>query len=249
MMKKRNLYLALLAFTALLLLSGCVNVVQEMTVREDGSGSLQFAVGVEAASYFLVMEQIPDGFAVDDLLSVLLLNENVREVSRDQYQSGGRIWDTVTLEVDDFAALFEAERRLGPMRIKVDREEDVYTFQTVINLATSNLTIPGINLLDLSGSSYTVRLITPQIVSTNGLQTAAGTSVWDVPLSDLLQGGSRVNLRADYTLEPYEGTFIPWETFFGYVETGFLAAGILIILIVIVVNTRRKKEEAQKIKF
>jgi hypothetical protein len=70
-----------------------------------------------------------------------------------------------------------------------------------------------------------------------------------VPLSDLLQGGESIFLGAGYVLEPYEGVFIPWETFFPYMVYGFLALGVISILAVIIINTRDKGEKHPKIKF
>jgi len=68
-------------------------------------------------------------------------------------------------------------------------------------------------------------------------------------VSELVQEAETVYLQADYVLEPYEGTFIPWETFFPYVVIGFLAAGFLAILIVIIVNTRGKREKKREVHF
>jgi hypothetical protein len=70
-----------------------------------------------------------------------------------------------------------------------------------------------------------------------------------VALDDLLQGGTAINQRAVYTLEPYEGFFIPWEVFFPYVVVGFLGLGGVSILIVIIVNTVGKGQKERKINF
>jgi hypothetical protein len=78
---------------------------------------------------------------------------------------------------------------------------------------------------------------------------AAGTSTWEVSLSDLLQGEETIVLEADYSLEPFEGRFIPWDTFFPNVMMGFLGVGVVVIFVVIVVNTRKKEDQGDKIKF
>ncbi len=248
-MKKRRPFLILITAFTLVALSGCVNLQQEMTVHEDGSGVLRFAFGVEADSYDLVQEQTPQGMDLEGLLATLMQNENVTNVVTDHYEADGLIWDTVEMEVADFAALFEEDRRIGLLMVAVDETDGVYSFQEVMDLENTTMTIPGIHLMDLTGAGYTVRLNTPQIITTNGLQTAAGTSTWEVSLGDLLQGGERVVLEADYTLEPYEGRFIPWDIFFPYVMMGFLGLGIAAILLVIVVNTRKNRDSGNKIKF
>jgi hypothetical protein len=66
---------------------------------------------------------------------------------------------------------------------------------------------------------------------------------------DVIQAGEVVYLEAQYSFEPYEGVFIPWELFFPYVVIGFLALGVLSILIVIFVNTAVKREKPQEYKF
>ncbi|MCB2210421.1 hypothetical protein KQH62_05965 [bacterium] len=220
-----------------------------MTVHEDGSGVLRFALGVESASYDLFQEQLPEGMDLEGLLATLMQDENVTEVTTDQYEGGGRVWEVVELQVADFAALLTEERRIGPLVIALDESEGLYAFEEVIDLENSTMSIPGIHLMDLAGAGYTVRLDTPQIITTNGLQTDAGVSTWEVSIGDLVEGGETIVLEADYSLEPYEGNFIPWETFFPYVMIGFLGLGVLAILVVIVVNTRKKKDQGDKIKF
>ena len=147
------------------------------------------------------------------------------------------------------ALVLEDDRSFGPVNLSISQDQGVYTLEQTLDLGESNMSIPGVNLLDLTGAGYTVRLITPQIVDTNGLQESAGTSIWEVSVSDLVQGDETIYLQADYVLEPYEGTFIPWETFFPYVVIGFLALGGISILLVIIVNTRGKREKKREIHF
>lgn len=232
-----------------LLLSGCVDLVQEITVRGDGSGSLRFALGVDQEAFPVVMERIPEGLLLENVLSALIQDENIVDVNQENYEDGGQSWDVLTLEVENFSALLAEVRRIGPLMMSLKSDEANYTFEQVIDLKNSPLSIPGINLMDLTSAGYTVRLVVPQIVDTNGLQTEAGVSVWKVPLRNLLQDGERIVLQADYVLEPFEGTFIPWETFFPYVVGGFLAAGVIVILAVVIVNTTRKGEKPEKIRY
>lgn len=248
-MHRRRKFFILILVANLLFLSGCVNLVQEVTVRQDGSGSLRFAVGVETSAYPQFQQALPEAYQLENLFATLVLDENVTDVEQTNYQSGNQTWEAIELQVADMAALFVEERAFGPLTIEIDQGEDGFNFQQTLDLAQSRLDIPGVNLLDLSGAGYTVRLITPQILSTNGLQEAAGVSLWEVPLSDLLQEGETIFLGADYVLEPYEGVFIPWETFFPYVVIGFLALGLISILVVIVVNTTGKGEKPRKIEF
>ncbi len=248
-MKKRLPSLLLIAFLTLFALSGCINLYQDITVKEDGSGFLRFATSIETETYDAVQEQIPQGFQLEGLLSTLMQNENVTNVITDHYEADGRTWDTVELEVSDIATLLEEDRRIGLVMLSLKESDGTYSFGEIIDVQNTNLAIPGVNLMDLTGAGYTVTLNAPQIVSTNGLQTAAGATSWDVPLSDLLQGGETIVLEADYTLTPFEGTFIPWGTFFPYLMTGFLVLGVGAILVVIVVNTTKRKKNDLKIKF
>jgi hypothetical protein len=249
-MKPNRKILLTLAFLSLLVLSGCVNLVQEMRVNPDGSGALRFALGVESEVYPEVQMAIPEGFELENLLSTLIRDENVTDVVQEEYQEGGRTYQSITLEVADFLLVFGEEgRRIGPLTVSLTREDDVYRFEQVIDLENSNLRIPGINLLDLSGAGYTVRLLVPQITDTNGRQDAAGESVWEVPLSELLQGGETIRLEAEYVLEPYEGFFIPWEKLFPYIVIGFVGLGFLAVLVVIVVNTVGKRKEKRRYRF
>lgn len=218
-------------------------------MNQDGSGLLRFAVGVETSAYPQFQQALPEAFQLENLFATLILEEGVMGVEQTHYEAGNRTWDAIELQVGDMAELFTDDRTFGPMTLSIEREEDVFIFEQTLDLEQSNLAVPGVNLLDLSGAGYRVRLITPQIVSTNGLQEAAGVSLWEVPLSELLQEGESIFLQADYILEPYEGLFIPWETFFPYVVVSFLALGFIAILIVIIVNTTGKKEKPHKIEF
>ena len=248
-MKKPRKSLIIIILVNLFLLSGCVNLVQEVTVRPDGSGYLRFAVGVETSAYPQFQLAVPEAFQLENLFATLILDENITDVEQTRYESGNRIWDGIEMQVADMAALFAEERTFGPLMLSIEPNGEEFNFEQTLNLELSNLDIPGVNLLDLSGAGYSVRLITPQILSTNGLQEAAGVSLWDIPLSDLLQGGEVIFLQADYALEPYEGVFIPWETFFPYVVIGFLAIGVISIFVVIIVNTTGKGEKPRKIEF
>jgi hypothetical protein len=246
---KNRAYLMILAMLSLALLSGCVSLVEEITVLEDGSGTLRFALGMSAENFEAYQAGIPEGFALEDLFSVLGRDENVTSISFDQYTADDLTWDSVELAVSDFTAVFGETRRIGPLSIELIEEEAGYRFTQSIDVANSPLSIPGINLMDFSSASYVVRLVTPQIVSTNGVQPTAGVSTWSIPLDEVLQGGSTAFLQADYVLEPYQGFFIPWEVFFPYVVIGFLALGVLSVLVVVIVNTSSRRDKEPTLKF
>jgi len=249
LMKIPRLLLFITAILSLGLLSGCVSIIEEIDILEDGSGTLRFALGVETENYQAFQEAVPEGYALENLLVTLAGDENVSSVQYDQYTADDRTWDSVELDVEDFTALFEETRRIGPVEINFDEQAGEFTFNQSIDLANSTLTIPGVNLMDLSTVSLTVNLSTPQIIETNGIQSAAGVSTWSSPLDEVLQGGSTVFLSADYVLEPYQGYFIPWEVFFPYVVIGFLALGGISILVVILVNTIGGREKKSTLKF
>lgn len=248
MIRLRKLTLLLITIN-LIFLSGCVNLIQEMEIRQDGSGTVRFAVGVETAYYSQFLLALPEAYQLENLFATLLLDENITDVSQSRYESGGRTWEEIRMDVASMADLFAEERTFGPLTASIQPEDDLFVFEQTLDLENSSLSIPGVNLLDLTGAGYTVRLVTPQIASTNGLQEAIGVSVWEVPLSDLIQERNTILLQADYILEPYEGVFIPWETFFPYVVIGFLAAGIIAMLVVVIINTTKRSEKPRKIKF
>ncbi len=249
MMKRRRLIQILLGLLVLFLLSGCVHLQQDMVVNQDGSGLLHFAMGVETENYATVQEQIPEGMALESLLAPLMSDELVTEVTTDHYESGGYTWDAVDLAVSNFAALFEYDRRIGLATVTVDEADGTYSFEQVLDLDNSNLTIPGINLMDLSGAKYNVTLTTPQITDTNGDQPEAGVSTWEVAVPELLQGGETTVLQADYSLTPYEGTFVPIKLLYPYVVIGFLGVGALAIVLVVVLNTTRLGDKTRKLRF
>lgn len=249
MMKKSRILLLVLAVLSLVLMSGCVSLIEDITVLEDGSGTLRFAIGVESEQYEAFQEGIPEGFELENLFTAFTRDENVLSIVFDSYESNGFTWDTVELEIADFTTAFGQARRIGPITITFDQQAGEYRFTQTIDVGNSPLSIPGINLMDLSAATYVVNLTSPQIVSTNGVQPASGFSTWSIPLDEVFQGGSTVFLRANYVLEPYEGLFIPWEVFFPYVVIGFLGLGGISILIVIIVNTTGKREKQQTLKY
>ena len=248
-MKRRRLIQILVGLLVLFLLSGCVQLRQDMLVNEDGSALLHFAMGVETEYYDAVQEQIPEGMSLQSLLATLLSDELVTDVTTDHYEDRGYTWDTVDLTVSDFAALLATDRKIGLAVLAVDETDQGYYFQQVLDITNTNLAIPGVNLMDLSGASYTVTLETPQILNTNGDQPGAGTAIWEVTVVDLLQGGDTIILAADYSLTPYEGNFIPVKLLFPYVVMGFLGIGGLAIVAVIVLNTTKLGDKQRGLKF
>ena len=248
-MNKNRMIIFLTAALSLVLLSGCVSLVEEVTVFDDGSGTLRFEVGIRTEDYEVFQESIPEGLRLEDLFDTLSRDENVTSVTYDQYLAGGRTWDTVELAIADFTAVFGQARRIGPIQIEFIEQEGNFRFTQVIDVSNSPLTIPGINLMDLSNATYIVSLTTPQITTTNGVQPAAGVSTWSIPMEEVIQGGSTAFLRSNYVLDPYEGLFIPWEVFFPYVVMGFLALGGLSVLVVIIFNTVGRREKEPTLKF
>ena len=248
-MKQTRFILILSAVLSLVLLSGCVNLVQEIAINEDGSGYLRFDLGVQADVYPQFEEALPEEYQLENLLSILIQDENVTDVIQESYEANGRIWDSIQLEFDDVAVVFSENRRIGPITATIDESGGMYVFEQIIDLENSTMTIPGVNLMDLTGAGYTIRLITPHIIDTTGVQESAGVTSWDVPLSELLQGGETESQRAEYSLEPYEGVFIPWELFYPYVVIGFLALGGIAVLVVIIVNTSGKREKGKEFIF
>jgi hypothetical protein len=248
-MKYRKIFLCLFAFLMLLLSSGCVSLVQEMSVSQDGSGSLRFAIGVDTASYARYEETIPEGLRLENLLSPLLQDEGISNVDEKVYESGDLTWQSIQIDVSDLASFLEEPQRVGPLTMIIDQRNGVYTFIQTMDIGESNFEVPGINLLDLRSAAYTVRFVSPQIIDTNGVQPSAELSEWEIPLEAFIQEDETINLEVEYALEPYDGVFIPWEVFFPYIVIGFLLAGVLAIFLVIMINTRKKEEEIPQIKF
>ena len=236
-MKKRIPLLLLLSLASLLLLSGCVNLVQEVTVREDGSGSLRVALGIKESTYEYAQELIPEGYELTNILSSLSLDDYAIGVTADHYEEGGSIWDSAVVEFSDIMAMFAEKRNFGPITLRITETDGEYSFTEEIDVVNSNLSIPGIHLMDLTGAGVTVRLITPQIIRTSGIQEAAGVSEWEVSVVELIEEEGRITLTADYVLQPYEGNFIPWEKLFPYAVAGFVGVGGVAILVIIIVNT------------
>jgi len=248
-MRKYRTLIILLAGICLLLLSGCVSLEQEIIVLDDGSGTLRFSIGVETEDYDDFIEGIPDGFRLEDLFEPFSRDENVTMVRFEQFTEGDQTWDTVELEIADFSAVFGQTRRIGPMRMEFIEREGEYRFTQTIDVANSPLVIPGVNLMDLSRATAVVSLSTPQIVATNGLQSAAGVSSWSIPMEEVLQAGSTAFLRSSFVLDPFDGFFIPWEVFFPYIVIGFLGLGGISVFLIIIFNTVIKRETEPKLKF
>jgi hypothetical protein len=247
--KRISWVIGLIAALSLLFLSSCVTLVEEISVEEDGSGTLTFALGVETESYDQFQALTPEGLELENLLSVLTQDENVSLIGTDNYEADGRTWERIELEVSNFLDVFSEEKRIGPILITMDEDEGIYYFTQMIDISLLTVGIPGMNLLDLSDVEYNVNLSAPQIINTSGIQRTADETNWNVSVMDVIQAGEVVYLEAQYSFEPYEGVFIPWELFFPYVVIGFLALGVLSILIVIFVNTAVKREKPQEYKF
>jgi hypothetical protein len=246
---KRTKVLFLIPLIIALFLSGCVNLEETITINQDGSGSLSFAYGVETEVYPQFEEALPDGLQLEGLLASITQSDLVTDINQDRYEANGKIWQSMQVDVSDMASLLQEERRVGPIILSVDEVEEGFIFTQTIDLALSNVSIPGINLMDLSSAGFAVNLNTPQIVDTNGKQREAGSAEWDISVSELVKEEGGIYLEADYILEPYEGVYIPWDLYFPYVVYGFLGLGILTILLVIIVNTTGRGEKERKLKF
>jgi hypothetical protein len=223
-------------------------MVEEIKVYENGSGHFRFAYGVEANAYPQFEEVMPEEYRLENLFSNLLQDESVTDFTQEQYEADGRIWDSIELEISDIEALFVDEKRIGPILVSIDEEDGQFRFEQTIDLNISNVTIPSLNLLDLSGAGFTLKLITPQIVDSNGVHSGAGVSQWKVSMDDFVSDGESVYVQAEYRLEPYEGVFIPWDVIFPYIVFGFLSLGLLTVFLVIYFNTRVKKKDDQRLK-
>jgi len=241
-MKRRRSLIIFIGVFTLFLLSGCVQFVQEMTVNADGSGSIALGLGVESGSYEEFQENIPEGYELENLLSSVMQEDYVLGFNEEHYEEDGWTWDYVRLDVSDFSAMFaDGDLEIGPVTIELDEDEEGYSLYQTFDMAYSSLAIPGINLMDLSEAGYTVRLTAPQITNTDGVQEAAGVSTWEVTLSDVIQEGGDISMAADYVMTPYEGFFIPWDTFYSELMIGFLVVGILAVFVVIIFNTTGKR--------
>lgn len=247
--KKTQIAIFLLAALSLLFLSGCVTLSEEVRVEDDGSGTILFALGVETESYEQFQESVPEGLSLESLLSLIIQDENVSLQNRDIYEADGYTWDSFELDINNFIDVFSEPKRVGPLLISMDEDEEVFYFTQMIDVALLTIGIPGLNLLDLSEVEYNVKFSAPQITNTNGIQRTADETTWKVPVTEVLQDGEVVYLETEYIMQPYEGFFIPWELFFPYVVIGFLALGGLSVLIVIFVNTTGKREKTQQYKF
>ena len=242
-MKHSNLIYLLCITIFIVLLSGCVSLEEEIKVFEDGSATLRFELGVETEHFVVYEESIPEGYAFKDLFASLNNDVNITAIEFDRYTRDDRTWDSVEISVDDLMVAFGQARKIGPLTIDFDEEDEGYSFTQIIDVSNSTLIIPGVNLMDLSASSYVVRLETPQILSTNGVQPTVGKSNWTIPLGEILQEGSTAYLKANFSLIPYEGFFVPWEMYFPYVVVGFLSLSVFSILLVIIINTVGKKRD------
>ncbi len=248
-MRKTRFALILIGLTGLLLLGGCVSFDEDILIKEDGSGTLRFAYGVETTAYSQFELALPQEYQLDSLFATLIQDENITDVRQQDYEEGGITWQSIEMDIADFPAVFADERRFGPIFMIFDEQDGTYHFEQTIDLNLANVSIPGIYLLDIADAGFEVQLVTPQIIDTNGIQRDAGVSTWSISLPDLVEESESIYLEAEYILEPYEGYFIPWELYFPYVVFGFLGLSIVSILAIIIVNTSKRGKKKQKLKF
>ena len=245
----KRVFILLFGIASLLVLGGCVSIEQNIVVQEDGAGTLRFAYGVETSVYPQFELALPQEYQLDSLFSTLVQDENITEVRQLNYEENGITWQVIEIDVLDFPAVFEEERRFGPIIMTVDEQDGIYHFEQIVDLNLVNINIPGMYLLEIADASYRVNLETPQVIDTNGVQRKAGTSMWSISLPDLVSGEESIYIEAEYILEPYEGVFIPWEVYFPFVVIGFLGIGVISIVAVIIANTSKNKEKEPSLKF
>lgn len=258
-MKHKGLFTILtLAFLAVLL-TGCVNIREEIWLNADYSGKVTLEMSVSEAL-------ITAANAIDGTIGTSLdprtkadqdfgANQFVQNYAYQDYSDGTNHFYTTSFDVIDFKAFLQTVNN-DLVRITLGEQEDgnltysqnlVYT-TGLEEVATSNEILKkafdAAKASAMKSATWQVTLHLPNVVSTNGIQSdGVDGIIWSYPMSTVASANPPLVLQAEYR-KPLIPTKISGAAWFPWTIGGIALLIVAGVLILILTSAARKRKAA-----
>jgi hypothetical protein len=222
MKSARYIKVALVLFL-LFLLSGCINMKQEMWFNPDGSGKISIDIGMAESFLSMMGSGGTTSTPLDDFKKTYDASKdpNIKNVTPKEYTDKDMRHYSVSFDVTDMKKYIESGSGStdGSMDIKLATLANgnvTYTQKLAMSGAsTGDLSSTGMDAKQLESAFkdmyWTVIIHTPQVVNwdknKNGKQPDGGTVQWDIPMSQVFTSTDALSLSLEYNPKGSVGPF------------------------------------------
>ena len=234
------------------LLTGCIDVDQQLWINRDGSGRMVLDIGITESEFTNAQRGTEALIYIDKTLGKyqesLKKNSLVKNLVTKQYAQGDVQHRVIEFDVTDFETYFEGVQKYDdPFTIRLETlENGEFRFtEKIIPGGSEWLNYyydyfnfrPNPSQLDslFSSHAWRVQLFAPPIVSSNGVSNPQnGATTWELPLQEIYKLEEAKSLTANY--QTTESTLSkPWfpyalgiVVFFGVLVVGILLLGLIV---------------------
>ena len=235
-----------------LLLTGCMDVNQQLWINSDGSGRMVLDIGITESGFSKAQSGtealIYINMTLDKYQESLKKNALVKNLVTRQYSQEEIQHRVIEFDVTDFETYFEGVQKYDdPFTVRLETlENGEFRFtEKIIPGGAEWLEYyydyfnfrPNPSQLDtlFSNQGWRVQLFAPKIISSNGvIDPQTGATTWEVPLEEIIKLKEGKSLNAIY--QTTESTLSkPWfpyalgiVVFLGVFVSGILLLGLII---------------------
>lgn len=258
-MKHKGLFTIFTMAIFAMLLTGCVNIRQEIWLNADYSGKVSLEVSVSEA--LMTAAQ-----AVDSTIGTSLnprtqadqdfgANPYVQNYTFQDYGDGTNHFYTTTFEVVDFKALLETTHNdlLDIQLGELENGSLVYSQRLVYNTGAESITATSEILKRayeaakasaMKNATWQVTLHLPNVISTNGTQSENVDGIlWSYPMSMVASANPALELKAEYR-KPLIPTRLSGAAWFPWTLGGVGVVVVGVILALVLASAARKRKVA-----
>jgi hypothetical protein len=258
-MKHKGLFTILTLAMFAILLTGCVNIRQEIWVNADYTGKVSLEMSISEAL-------ITAANAIDGTIGTSLdprtqadqdfgANQFVQNYAYQDYSDGTNHFFTTTFEIIDFKAFLETVNNdlVDITLSELENGNLGYSQMLVYNTGVEEFTTSSDILKKayeaakasaMKSTTWQVILHLPNVVSTNGTQSENVEGIlWSYPMSTVASANPPLELKAEYR-KPVIPTSISGAAWFPWAIGGVCLLIVGVVLILILSTAARKRKQA-----
>ncbi len=235
-----------ISFLLLVLLSGCVDITQELTINSDGSGSISIDQGISKSVLDMGGDQ---GSVFNDLKKLetdLRADSTFKNIRVEEYTQDEMVHYKLSADFTNLDAMIKAfgQANLGTPVSLEKLDNGNYRFRQEISPA--NLGGESMNANDQASKEmvkslfkdrfWTLRITVPNIVSTNG-QRNGNQVEWKIPLADLMTSSEASVMELEFSLKSGVNNLALYLLIGGGI---FLLAALVLLIVIL---TRKKQPQ------
>ncbi|MBI9044310.1 MAG: hypothetical protein JEZ06_07480 [Anaerolineaceae bacterium] len=206
---RKRIFLAVFSVVIVILISGCMNIRQELWVNSDGSGKMKIDIGVDED--FMSMEDL-EGMSGGDLTSMESEYENdpnIKNIQTSEYTEDGLSYTSIQFDIIDFDAFVHSSENEMDMTYEQLGNGNYLLAMNLDSLAGGGDETYSSEDLEMFSDMFDdyyfeVTMHVPQVVETSGKKTDSGTAYWQIPLMDALNGEIS-EISVEYSMEEGQG--------------------------------------------